>query len=81
VVVNGEEQYPVSNVEDSRWYHHQSLYGIRWTVYDKASWESGMFVDGRHVVAEVHQRYPFKLGLVEVLGGHQSKQGDTVIAQ
>ena len=70
VEVDGEEEYEVSNVEDSRVYWNQLQYLIRWTGYDSLTWEPAKFVTGLQAVDEFHQWYPGKPGpLEEVLGG------------
>ena len=70
VEVDGEEEYQVSSVEDSRIYRNQLQYLIRWTGYDSLTWEPAKFVDGLQAVEEFHQRYPQKPGPLEnVLGG------------
>jgi hypothetical protein len=70
VEVDGEEEYQVSGVEDSRVYQNQLPYLVRWTGYDFLSWEPARFVDGLQVVEEFHRRYPTKPGLLEnALGG------------
>ena len=70
VEVDGEEEYQVSSVEDSRIYRNQLQYLIRWTGYDSLTWEPAKFVDGLQTVDEFHKRYPRKPGPLEnVLGG------------
>jgi hypothetical protein len=46
VEVDGEEEYQVSSIEDSRMYRNQLQYLIRWTGYDSLTWEPAKFVDG-----------------------------------
>jgi len=70
VEVDGEEEYQVAGVEDSRIYRNQLQYLIRWTGYDSLTWEPAKFVDGLQAVEEFHQRYPVKPGPLEnALGG------------
>ena len=70
VEVDGEEEYQVSSVEDSRVYRSQLQYLIRWMGYDSLTWEPAKFVDGLQPVEEFHQQYPTKPGPLEnVLGG------------
>jgi predicted GH43/DUF377 family glycosyl hydrolase len=70
VEVDGEEEYQVSSVEDSRVYRNQLQYLIRWTGYDSLTWEPAKFVDGLQAVGEFHKRYPEKPGPLEnALGG------------
>jgi len=65
VEVDGEEEYQVSGVEDSRVYWNQLQYLVRWTGYDSLTWEPAKFVDGLQAVEEFHQRYPTKPGPLE----------------
>jgi len=70
VEVDGEEEYQVSSVEDSRLYRSQLQYLIRWMGYNSLTWEPAKFVDGLQAVDEFHKRYPGKPGPLEnVLGG------------
>jgi len=69
IEVDGEEEYQVSSVEDSRVYRNQLQYLVRWTGYDSLTWQPAKFVDGLQAVDEFHQRYPQKPGPLEnVLG-------------
>jgi len=73
VEVDGEEQYQVSSVDDSRVYRNQLQYLVRWTGYDSLTWEPTKFVDGLQAVGEFHQRYPRKPEPLEnSLGGPQT---------
>jgi hypothetical protein len=65
VDVDGEEEYQVSSVEDSRMYRNQLQYLIRWTGYDSLTWEPAKFVNGLQAVDEFHKRYPGKPGPLE----------------
>jgi len=62
VEVDGEEEYQVSSVADSRVYWNQLQYLIRWTGYDSLTLEPAKFVDGLQAVEEFHQWYPVKPG-------------------
>jgi predicted GH43/DUF377 family glycosyl hydrolase len=55
VVVDGEEEYQVSGVENSRMYQSQLQYFIRWTRYDSLRLEPAKFMDGLQEVEEFHQ--------------------------
>jgi len=73
VEVDGEEEYQVSNVEDSRIYRNQLQYLIQWTGYDSLPWEPAKFVDGLQAVEEFHQWYSMKPApLGNDLGGPQT---------
>jgi len=81
VEVDGEEEYEVSSVEDSRMHQNQLQYLIQWTGYDCLTWEPAKFVDWLYAVGEFHQCYPMKPGPLEnVLGGPRTQGGDTVTA-
>jgi predicted GH43/DUF377 family glycosyl hydrolase len=54
VEVDGEEEYQVSGVEDSRMYQSQLQYLVRWTGYDSLTWEPAKFIDGLQAVKELH---------------------------
>jgi hypothetical protein len=70
VEVNGEKEYQVSSVEDSRMYRNQLQYLVQWTGYDSLTWEPAKFVDGLQAVGEFHQQYPGKPRPLEnALGG------------
>jgi len=70
VEVDGEEEYQVSSVEDSRVYRNQLQYLVRWMGYDSLTWEPAKFVNGLQAVGEFHRRYPQKAGPLEnALGG------------
>jgi hypothetical protein len=55
VEVDADEEYQVSNVEDSRVYQNQLQYLIRWTGYDSLAWEPVKFMDGLQAVEEIYQ--------------------------
>jgi hypothetical protein len=50
VEVDGEEEYRVSSVEDSRVFRNQLQYLIRWISYDSLTRAPTMFVDGLEAV-------------------------------
>lgn len=50
VEVDGEEEYLVSSVEDSRIYRNQLQYLIQWAGYDSFTWRPAYFVDGLQAV-------------------------------
>jgi len=70
VEVDGDQEYQVEQVEDSRVYRNQLQYLIRWTGYDQMTWEPARDVDGLQALDVFHKRYPQKPGpLGIVLGG------------
>jgi predicted GH43/DUF377 family glycosyl hydrolase len=73
VEVNGDQEYQVEGVEDSRVYRNQIQYLVRWTGYDQMTWEPANDVNGLQALDVFHDRYPQKprpLGMV--LGGPRS---------
>jgi len=64
VVVDGEDEYHVDDVLDSRifgrWKKLQYL--VQWTGYDRPTWETAANVDGLQAVDRFHARHPQKPG-------------------
>jgi len=70
VEVDGDQEYQVELVEDSRMYRNQLQYLVRWTGYDQMTWEPAKDVDGLQALDIFHKKYPRKPGpLGMVLGG------------
>jgi len=57
VEVDGDEEYQVSSVEDSRGNRSQLQNLIRWTGYDSLTWKAERFVHGLQAAGKFHQRY------------------------
>jgi hypothetical protein len=73
VEVEGDQEYQVERVEDSRVYRNQLQYLIRWMGYDQMTWEPAKDVNGLQALDIFHQKYPQKPGPLEtVLGGPRS---------
>jgi len=73
VEVDGDREYQVERVEDSRMDRNQLQYVIWWTGYDQAPWEPASDIDGLQAVGIFHEQYPRKYGpLGMVLGGPRS---------
>jgi len=82
VEVDGDQEYEVERVEDSRMYRNRLQYLIRWTGYDQMTWEPSRDVNGQQALDVFHEEYPQKPGpLGVVLGGPRSLEGDTVTAR
>jgi hypothetical protein len=80
VEVDGEEEYQVQSVEDSRIYRSQLQYLIRWAGYNSLTWQPAKFVDRVKAVEKFHQQYQGKPGpLRNALGGPRTLEGDTVM--
>ena len=73
VEVDGDHEYQVERVEDSRMYRNQLQYLVRWIVYDQMTWEPAKDVDGLQALHVFHKEYPWRPGpLGKVLGGPRS---------
>ena len=64
VVVDGEEEYCVDEVRDSweygRWKKLQYL--VKWSGYDRPTWEAAENVNGPQAIDRFHVLYPGKPG-------------------
>ena len=58
VVVEGEEEYGVERIEDSRVFRRQLQYLVKWKGYDEMSWEPAVNVDGLKAINEFHTQQP-----------------------
>ena len=66
VVVDGEEEYRVDEVLDSREYGRwkKLQYLVKWSGYDRPTWEAAENVDGLQALDCFHALYPGKPGLL-----------------
>jgi hypothetical protein len=62
VEVDGEQEWEVEEVLDSRMRHRKLQYLIKWTGYDEPNWEDARHVNGLQAVDVFHGRYPDKPG-------------------
>ena len=62
VDVDGEEEWDVTDVLDSRMFRQQLQYLIKWTGYNNPTWEPAESVNGLHAINLFHQRYTNKPG-------------------
>ena len=64
VVVDGEEEYRVDEVLDSREYGRwkKLQYLVKWSGYDRPTWEAAENVDGLQALDRFHALYPGKPG-------------------
>ena len=71
VEVEGEEEYFVDSILDSRLYGRtQKLqYLVKWTGYDRPGWEDARNINSLAAVDRFHELYPEKPGPLENLAG------------
>jgi len=62
VEVEGDSEYQVERVEDSRLYRNQLQYLVRWTGYDQMTWEPAKDINGLQAIDAFHEKYPQKPG-------------------
>jgi hypothetical protein len=60
VIVEGEEEYEVERIEDSRVFRRQLQYLVKCKGYDETSWEPAVNVDGLKAINEFHTQQPGK---------------------
>jgi hypothetical protein len=58
VIVEGEAEYEVERIEDSRMFRCQLQYLVKWKGYDEMSWEPAVNVDGLKAIDEFHTQQP-----------------------
>ena len=62
VEVDGEEEWEVTEILDSRMFRRRLQYLVKWTGFDDPTWEPASTVDGLHAIDSFHHRYPAKPG-------------------
>jgi hypothetical protein len=62
VVVDGEDEYHVEEILDSKMVRRRLRYLVKWTGYDQPDWEPAENVNGLAAVDEFHEKYPGKPG-------------------
>jgi hypothetical protein len=60
--VEGELEYEVEEVLDSRIFRHQLQYLIKWQGWDVLTWEYATEVNKLQAIDDFHARHPNKLG-------------------
>ena len=62
VYVDGEEEWHVDAILDSRIRRNKLQYLVQWTGWTNPTWEPAEFLDATSAVDEFHARYPAKAG-------------------
>jgi hypothetical protein len=62
VEVDGEQEWEVEDILDSRWRYQKLQYLIKWKGYDDPSWEDARMVNRLEAIDLFHDRYPDKPG-------------------
>jgi len=60
IVIDGEPEWEVEEILDSRWHRRRFQYLIKWKGYDREhnSWESASEVSAPELTAEFHHEHP-----------------------
>jgi len=60
IVIDGEAEWEVEEILDSRWHQRRFQYLIKWKGYSRKhnSWESAFKVSAPALIAEFHRKYP-----------------------
>jgi transposase InsO family protein len=62
VEIDGEQEWFVDSILDSRMYRRRLQYLVKWTGFDQTNWEPAENVDELEAVTRFHERYPQKPG-------------------
>jgi len=62
VEVEGEEQWQVQEVLDSKFFRNRLRYLVKWEGYDETTWELAESINELKGVDEFHERYSLKPG-------------------
>jgi len=62
VEVEGEEEWQVQEVLDSKFVRNRLRYLVKWEGYDETTWEPAESINKLRTVDEFHKRYPRKPG-------------------
>jgi len=60
--VEGEDEWQVQEVLDSKLLRNRLRYLVKWEGYDKTTWELAESINELRAVDEFHERYPLKPG-------------------
>ena len=62
VQINGDEEWEVEEVLESRIRYGKLQYLVKWTGYDRPDWQDAKMVNGLQAIDIFHRRYPESLG-------------------
>lgn len=63
VVIEGQEEWEVEQILDSRLFRRRPQYLVKWLGYDQTTWEPPVCLEGApEMIEEFHNRYPEKPG-------------------
>jgi len=62
VEVEGEDEWQVQEVLDSKFISNRLRYLVKWEDYDETTWEPAETINQLRVVDEFHEWYPVKAG-------------------
>jgi len=88
VVVDGEEEWEVEEILDSKLYYRKLHYYVKWTGYDAPTWDPAeLLANAPDAIADFHRRHPNKPGPLPPPGNASrtlaelgSSRGATVMA-
>jgi len=62
VIVDGDEEWQVDEILDSRMRYRKLQYLVKWTGYDRLEWEDARNINGLQAIDSFHARHPEKPG-------------------
>jgi transposase InsO family protein len=62
VIVDGQQEWLVDEIVDSRWHYGTLQYRVSWTGHDEHTWEPWYHVYDNEALTPFHERYPGKPG-------------------
>jgi hypothetical protein len=82
VVVEGEEEWEIDEILDSRLRYKRLQYLCSWKGYDAPTWEySDNITNAPHLLTHFHREYPTKPAPVGVLTELEPREGTTITAR
>lgn len=75
IEIDGEMEYEVETIVDSRKFRNKLQYRVQWVGYQETSWEPAENLECPEIVARFHTQYPDKPGPVRVAPGDRSLEG------